>query len=63
MYYSKYNPKWLTHTNKCTKTSFVIDLFIKRLPQYAFRHFYIAIIRRIVEVFTYTNVIELYQNS
>jgi hypothetical protein len=33
------------HQNK-----FVTDFFIKRLPQYAFRHFYIAVIRGIVEV-------------
>jgi hypothetical protein len=31
------------HQNK-----FVTDLFIKRFPLYAFRHFYIAIIRGIV---------------
>jgi hypothetical protein len=49
---------WLIHTNKCTKTSYVINSFIKRLPQYAFQHFYIAIIRGIVEVCTYTNVLK-----
>jgi hypothetical protein len=27
------------HTNKCTKTSYVINSFIKRLPQYVFRQF------------------------
>jgi hypothetical protein len=32
------------HLNK-----FVTDFFIKRFPQYAFRHFYIAIIRGIVK--------------
>ena len=52
----KFNVKlystWSTHTNKCTKTSFVIDFFIKRLPQYAFRHLCIAIVRGIVEVCT-----------
>jgi hypothetical protein len=32
------------HQNK-----FVIDFFIKRVPQYAFRHFYIAIIRGSLE--------------
>ena len=31
------------HQNK-----FVTDFFIKRLPQYAFRHFYIAIIRGVM---------------
>jgi hypothetical protein len=41
---------WLIHTNKGTKTNYVINSFIKRLPQYTFRQFYNAIIRGIVEV-------------
>jgi hypothetical protein len=40
------------HQNK-----FVTDFFIKSLPQYAFRHLYIAIVRGIVEVCTQTNVL------
>jgi hypothetical protein len=34
------------------QNNFVTDFFIKRFPQYAFRHFYIAIVRGVIEVCT-----------
>jgi hypothetical protein len=46
------------HQNK-----FVTDFCIKSFPQYAFRHFYIAIIRGVVGVLYIDQCSLLHQNS
>jgi hypothetical protein len=44
-------PQMINSHQQMHQNKFVTDFFIKSLPQYAFRHFYIAIIRGVVGVF------------
>jgi hypothetical protein len=67
LYFALYSPcivvQLINSHQQMHQNKFVTDFFIKSLPQYTFRHFYIAIIRGVVEVCTQTDVLTLHQNS